>query len=577
MSAACVAASSLAGEKEMAASANLGVNADAVNVAIQPVQLQKAAHKCASLQQFKMKKAAKAPAAGEFAFFRPAENVMAIGFSTNGYSYTDVTFGFASSNVPLYFNNISSGASSSEWTYTKINDYVGKGQNAEWIYSTSNETDLVIPTVQVGEILNPELEVTFPSGDKASYTNEKVVEYLIGGAGSYWMGEDPLGGEYGVSFYQNFGQQNSAGNAFGYTYMTSYDITDSKNYDSNGVYKDWQEMFNNSYGNVTDIQLHSFMFYQPKPASMYLMTKGWGLLQVDASAATQLLSYIYPIAEDGAIEEMPIAIGYASVSKGNNPLVMFEYYPLNEDGDEEEGEVFIDSAVIISVEGFNGNDAVSSMSPASGFYPFSYNADQNSDIDLDAAPTLYMEYSFAVDGEYNSGVFYDPGLYYYDQKGDPDAVTSICFQTFTTDATFPYIYATDGVQSVSVPEAGGKVEIELNALYYNIPALLEDGIYELSAPEWISVEFGESSQQTGITPTTLTVAASEEGRTGVVSIEGLGASFSLEVVQGEGGAVNAIVVDKNSEYFDLAGRRVANPEKGIYIKKTGNKAEKVLF
>ncbi|MDE6633127.1 MAG: hypothetical protein K2K23_09035, partial [Muribaculaceae bacterium] len=70
---------------------------------------------------------------------------------------------------------------------------------------------------------------------------------------------------------------------------------------------------------------------------------------------------------------------------------------------------------------------------------------------------------------------------------------------------------------------------------------------------------------------------SDTDRTGIVSIEGLGASFSLKVIQGEGDAVSTIVIDKNAEYFDLQGRRVANPEKGIYIKKTGNKAEKVLF
>ncbi len=560
----------------MAAPVNLGVNADVLNVAAQPAQLQKAAHKGATVGQFKMNKVAKAPAAGQFAFFRPAQNVMAIGFSTNGYSFTDVTFGFASSNAPLVFNNLSSGATAYDWTYTNINDYELIGQNASWNYSSSEEADLVIPTVQVGEILFPELEVTFASGDKSTYTNEKVAEYLVGGSADYWMQPDPMGGDYGVSFYQNFGQQTPSGQAFGYTYMTSYDITDTKNYDKNGVYKEWQEMFNNTFGEVKDLTLESFMFLQPKPASTYMMTKGWGLLQVSASAATQLLSYIYPLNEDGEISEMPIAVGYGSISKGENPLVSFDYYPLNEDGDEEEGEVFIDTAVVISVEGFVGNDAIKSMSPGSGFYPFNYPDYKNSDVNLIAPRTLYMQYSYNVDGEHQTGVFYDSGLYYYDQAGDPDAVSAISYQTFTTDATFPYIFATDGVQSVNVADAGGEVEIELNALYYDIPTLIEKGYYELSAPEWIKVEFGASSQQKGTTPMKLTVGATETGRTGVVTIEGLGASFNLEVIQGDG-AVSTISIDNNAQYFDLAGRRVANPEKGIYIKKTANKAEKVLF
>ncbi len=45
-----------------------------------------------------------------------------------------------------------------------------------------------------------------------------------------------------------------------------------------------------------------------------------------------------------------------------------------------------------------------------------------------------------------------------------------------------------------------------------------------------------------------------------------------------GAAVDSIG-DENApaEYYDLTGRRVDNPTKGIYIKKVGNKAEKILF
>jgi hypothetical protein len=48
---------------------------------------------------------------------------------------------------------------------------------------------------------------------------------------------------------------------------------------------------------------------------------------------------------------------------------------------------------------------------------------------------------------------------------------------------------------------------------------------------------------------------------------------------GEAG-VSTVVVDDNSnapvEYFNLQGVRVANPENGLYIRRQGNKATKVL-
>jgi hypothetical protein len=43
-------------------------------------------------------------------------------------------------------------------------------------------------------------------------------------------------------------------------------------------------------------------------------------------------------------------------------------------------------------------------------------------------------------------------------------------------------------------------------------------------------------------------------------------------------SVSNIVVDENApvEYFNLQGVRVANPENGLYIRRQGNKATKVL-
>ncbi len=70
----------------------------------------------------------------------------------------------------------------------------------------------------------------------------------------------------------------------------------------------------------------------------------------------------------------------------------------------------------------------------------------------------------------------------------------------------------------------------------------------------------------------------DENRTCKVQITIPAASYEITFRQGSNNnAVEIVGVDGNAQYFDLAGRRVANPDKGVYIKKAGNKAEKVLF
>lgn len=63
----------------------------------------------------------------------------------------------------------------------------------------------------------------------------------------------------------------------------------------------------------------------------------------------------------------------------------------------------------------------------------------------------------------------------------------------------------------------------------------------------------------------------------VVSIPA--ATYEITFVQGSKAETKVEVVSAEGEakYFDLAGRRVINPDKGIYVKVSGNKAEKVAL
>ena len=574
LSAACLVASATAVEKEMVVANNQIAKGEVEKAETNPVKATKVA-------AFKNEKNLATRAGGEsdYVYFRGADAICAMGISTNGYFYSKGTvFGFASSYGDLVFENYSTNVKSNEW------NYFGWDTTSEL---TSNATDLAVPSVAGGEFLAPVLSVEFNSGAKANYSLP-AIEYLCGAGPAYWFGEDSEGGSFGVTGYANYNYAPDGEYTASITYKTSYNVAE-KGYNENGVYtdsknsngRDWQSMMNARFPGqtVTDLSLDNFTFIQPAPTSTYFITQGWFRTNMTVTADTQLISYIYPIDEEGMIEDTPIAVGYAPISK-NSYFPVFEYYPLNEDGDELEGEVYIDSAVAITVEGFQGNPAISEITPASGYYPFSYNAYSandyaNADICKDA--TLYMQFSMNVDGEPASILTYDNGLYFLDQSGkDEDTLSLLSYGMFMTDATYAYIHPADGKYEVNLPKAGGNVDVLLDALYFVTADMVEAGYYEIEAPEWITVTAGEVDREAGTS--TLNIACEgDENRSGIVTIKGFGVSLDLTVNQGEGAGVEIVTDNGVAKYYDLSGRRVVNPEKGIYVKVNGSKAEKVVL
>lgn len=578
MSAACVAVSAFAVENQKVAPVkrNIAVG-EAVQKSADPVKAVEVAEIKASDVSKRIMKVGENTG---FVNFMPADNLMSIGMNPEGSAYRGL--GFASSYGSLDFYNLSTNVDSCEWNYADLNDYEIVDKQYVWNIKTSKAENLSIKS-GIGEVMVPELNAKI-AGSEVQYGLPVTQEYLCGGSSRYWMFVDDNGDVFGLTFYQNVGLKNGSGHSGGLTYKVSYQ-PGAEGYNENGVYvnpenkNNWEAAISKKYpdSTVTNLKLNNFSIIQPKPASTYFITEGWIWMNVTATAATQLISYIYPITEEG-LSENPIAIGYASIAEGESDMPRFEYYPLNEDGDEVEGETFIDTAVLITIEGFAGNELITDVTPVSGYYPFSYEEYSSGNYDIMKGTDILLNISFEVDGEPVTSLVEDTGLYFYGGEDDNDTVSSLSYAMFMTDATYAFIIAANGEETVNIASTGGSVDVDIDALYYNVAGFMEEGVYEVSAPEWLNVSFSQPNEETYLTTMTVSAEASEEGRTGIVSIEGLGATFSLTVVQGDGGnAVNVVVSDKNAEYFDLAGRRVANPEKGIYIKKSGNKAEKVIF
>lgn len=593
LSAACVVASASAVVKPQVAKSNLVVTQEKAQVA-KAMTDKFDGHAKVPATSLK-KSVTKSPADGDYVYFRPASNLGAIGFSPAGSGYTGL--GFASSYGDLVFNNYSQNVKTNTWNYVEFDDYeIANGTLVWGDVKTSNEENFAAKS-GLGYFKAPELSVLFNSGDIDTYTLTNS-RYLCGASADYFglnKDTDPDEEQVGITFYQHPSLKNPEGynGAAVRTYMYNTQSQYQTIFNANGVCKDWEDNLKEDFGanSVTDIKMSRFLMFQPKPVSTYMMTRAWAWMNVTATAATMLTSYIYPVDEEGVVSDEPIAVGYATIAQGENDSPIFYYNPLNEDGDEIEGDVYVDTEIAISIEGFADNDAIVDVTPTSGFYPFDINAFKNSDRvlgNLVNAPTMYLDLNFKADGVEKSALVFDSAKYYYDQTKNPDGsmvdsntISLRCYAFLMTDAVFGYIHSVDGVDSVTIPQEGGSVDVKVDALYYNIKALLgeEYDLYALDAPEWVKVEVSDPDAETYETTLTISAEAASEARSGVVSLSGMGVSLDITVNQGAGAgdSVEVVKAENGAQYYDLAGRRVVNPEKGVYVKVNGNKTEKVIL
>lgn len=573
LSAACLVASASAAEKEMASS-KVSVNRSS------ETQMSNSFKKDVTANAFMLNVSDKqktATRAGEadYAYFRAADNVMAASMSTAGYGWNK-PLGFASNYGEIVFNNYSTNLKSNVWQYGW---YVKDA--TEMINVT--DTDLAITPLLGRQMVDLSMNVEFNSGLTQKYT-APAKDYLCGGGLSFWDLKDGSHDDiYGVTFYQNSCYAPDGENV-GFGSLEASYKPGAANFNAGGAYVgntngSWQKTFNQHFEGktVSNLALEQYYILQPKPASTYFMTTGWIWLNTSAATDTQLISYIYPIDEEGNInEEAPIALGYAAIPKGSSAMIKFYYNPLNEDGDELEGEVFIDSAVAISIEGFQGNEAITSLTPVSGYMPFDYEVYTAGNYDLCKDSNIRFIFSMNVDGEPVEMISSMRGLYGV-LKDEPNLVTSIYAQ-YSMDATFAYILTADGEDTIVLPSEGGNADVALDALYYVTNDMVEAGYYEIEAPEWLTVTVGDPDRENGISYINIACAAGEK-RSGIVSVKGFGITLDITVNQGAGNgdSVEVVKAEKGAVYYDLAGRRVVNPDKGVYVKVNGNKTEKVIL
>lgn len=164
------------------------------------------------------------------------------------------------------------------------------------------------------------------------------------------------------------------------------------------------------------------------------------------------------------------------------------------------------------------------------------------------------------------------------------------------DVTYPWLmpYYQQQPNDIQLPNEGETTQ-EVQGLDYYLYLLgtSETTEYDVSFNgeeecDWLTIadvyddmEEDENGDEvfTGITGLVFSATPNpnDENRTCKVKISIPAASYEITFRQGSNNAVEIVGVDGDAQYFDLQGRRVANPYKGIYIKKCGNKTTKVLL
>ncbi|MDE5794530.1 MAG: hypothetical protein K2I08_07410 [Muribaculaceae bacterium] len=489
--------------------------------------------------------------------YEEPEGLFALGLSEELRGFNGFSYRKGPSFTPLTWYNTSTGATEFEWEVIK--DF----QTGETeIFNTKDLTHSETFCITDAPLLygmNANGAAVFQFGAE-TLSDDEVAEPNV----SYFFGGSCMPGDvdFGMSTYL-YGQNGGGFTSFP---CMSYNKVDTEYFNTstglNDIYTDEE----NGYG-MKDPSFVGFANVFKQPAAPYYITKMWSWLYAKATKATVVEMTLYKIDEDGYITDEVLASGEASMlpsSEAADVVLTFELYSLDEDGLQTDEPIVIDCP-FIAVMNLNKDDfeEVASVIGGGASAPVSEQID-------------YPRHALIVISEDGEDQFIPSPYRYY--NNDQTMLFTCTDYMWMVDAIFPWSYVIDGIDKVTVPAEGGVASFNISS-YYGIQ------YFDYLLPEdcdWIDMSTATVTvnEELGCQVINLPVAALPEGVTGryaTITAEAPACTYEITVLQGDADAVSVVVTEKNAVYYDLQGRRVANPEKGIYIKKAGNKAEKVLF
>lgn len=493
--------------------------------------------------------------------YEEPSGIFALGFSEDGrYGLVGMSYRKGPAYTPLTWTNTSVGATEFEWEVTE--DFT---TGIPTIYNTqdlvhSETYSLVDGPILYGMDAAGNADV-FQFGAKKLSDGELDTPNV-----GYYYGGDTSPDEsvpvLGISTYM-YGQ-NGTDKFIGVGSM-AYSKTDKDMNPVTGL----DPIFTDEDGfGFVNPKFLGYANYFPAPASPYLITKMWTWMAVTPNKPTVVDMTLYKVEADGTVTDEVVAQGSCNVDKNSSQWLVFDLYALDEDGLQTDEPIVIEAGVLAQMT-FNVDD-IDMVFPVAG---------NGALMDINAGSIPYPIHGMMMVED--EGKLYLPRCPYV--YGDnPKAVSAITDWLWMMDAVFPWTYAVDDKTTMQAPVEGGTVSFNISSYYSIADFWYYISDYVNGECDWIdfskaSVDVNQQLRCEVLNIPVAALPADVAGRSAIIEIEGLGTNLKLYIHQGESTGVDVVVVDGNDEYFDLTGRRVANPEKGIYIKKSGNKAEKVLF
>lgn len=511
--------------------------------------------------------------------YRMPSTLFHLGMSPEGSAYT-ISSAIGGYKGYTTFTNTSSQQADFTWSYQLLTD------TEETPMTTRTATDLVYKNDprSYGMYGFPTLSATI---DGSEYTYGNTSEYAMQCGGSIAM----LGFDSTVGVTPCPAPASPSQNASLITYLLYDKSGAEEGIDAtSGVASEWAELIPTYYDEeftVTSVKFSAFNEILPATTSPYLISKLWMWMQTTATAETALNCELYKYdSELGDFETTPFAKGEATVEAGTSYLQNFALYATDEDGDESDEDIIVDTAVMVRIFGIADNDAITACEPVvctSTTYPIdgsyrTYWPGIHSYIELEFTDnegdtyTDYFSCPYAYYGDSSKTTLLIPGDYY-----------------LMVDAVFPYAYNADTTKSsdnltISVDNASNEGSIEISTYYYDLLTLIENGYVEVETDaDWIDYTISPYDEETYNTTITVKADAIPEdvaGRSAHITFTGIAQDFTITVNQGEVDGINEIQNNINNgtvEYFDLQGRKLnAAPAAGLYIQRQGNKAQKVV-
>ncbi|MCM1440556.1 MAG: hypothetical protein NC131_15360 [Roseburia sp.] len=466
------------------------------------------------------------------------ESFFSIGYTEGRSFYSAMRVYRGGIRVPRTWHNTSKNAASVEWVYEDP-DNMGST-----LTSTADELSITYG-------YNPDWwsapELTAKSGDESNKYAPNLA-YWLGAPSPMVFSDATL--DLGITPYMQVGAWNAAGKRTA-TFMPlrfqpkANDMTSTAS---------WAEILEPQ--GYTDLIYKGFFNIFHKPDSPYSITKLWGYTEFTTTKQTAMNITLYELADDGTITNNVIAKGTMELKANySDKSMVFKLYRDMPDGSKDSSPIRITTG-FIAVLDFDW-EAFSKLLPINGSATI-YPADEKCPYPYNCGSVL----SYKKDGVTSEGYFKleQP----YPDKSDGSTVVGACDFIWMVNGNFAWIYETTGKDAVSFSPEGGQQDFTINSWY----KLEDDEITISKDAEWIEYTVDEPLENAVDRKLTVSVPASDNERTGHITLAGPTTTLVLTVTQGKNAAIESVEMDQveSVRYYNLQGQPLdVKPASGIVI------------